>query len=88
MWAVFESNDEKLWARVKQTIRLLLTDIWGKGILKGAKPDEAFFVTCDRTIMTQEDIVNGHLIMEVGLATIMPAEFVIFKIKIDTYVKS
>lgn len=79
-WVVFEPNDEKLWARVKQTITQFLTRVWKDGALMGNTPGEAFFVKCDRTTMTQDDIDNGRLIVLIGVAPVKPAEFVIFRI--------
>ena len=79
-WVVFEPNDEKLWARVKQTISQFLVGVWKDGALMGTTQDEAFFVKCDRTTMTQDDIDNGKLIILVGVAPVKPAEFVIFRI--------
>jgi len=79
-WVVFEPNDEKLWARVKQTIIQFLTGVWRGGALMGLTPDEAFFVKCDRTTMSQDDIDNGRLIIKIGIAPVKPAEFVIFRI--------
>jgi phage tail sheath protein FI len=79
-WVVFEPNDEKLWARVKQTIGQFLTKVWKDGALMGSTPEEAFFVKCDRTTMTQSDIDNGRLIVMIGVAPVKPAEFVIFRI--------
>jgi len=79
-WVVFESNDERLWARVKQTIRNFLTDVWQDGALMGSTPEEAFFVKCGRSTMTQNDIDNGRLICEIGVAPVKPAEFVVFRI--------
>ncbi len=79
-WVVFEPNDEKLWARVRQTITQFLTRVWKDGALMGSTPDEAFFVKCDRTTMTQDDIDNGRLIVVIGVAPVKPAEFVIFRI--------
>jgi len=79
-WVVFEPNDERLWARVKDTIRLFLRTQWREGALFGKTEDEAFFITCDRTTMTQDDILNGRLICEIGIAPVRPAEFVIFRI--------
>ena len=79
-WVVFEPNNEKLWARVKQSITQFLTTIWRSGALMGLTPDEAFFVKCDRTTMTQDDIDNGRLIVMIGIAPTKPAEFVIFRI--------
>ena len=79
-WVVFEPNNEKLWARVKQSITQFLTTVWRSGALMGLTPAEAFFVKCDRTTMTQDDIDNGRLIVMIGVAPVKPAEFVIFRI--------
>ena len=79
-WVVFEPNNEKLWARVIQTISQFLTTQWKSGALMGTTPDQAFFVKCDRTTMTQDDIDNGRLVVLVGVAATKPAEFVIFRI--------
>ena len=79
-WVVFEPNNEKLWARMKQTISQFLTTVWKSGALMGTTPEEAFFVKCDRTTMTQDDIDNGRLIVVIGVAPTKPAEFVIFRI--------
>jgi phage tail sheath protein FI len=79
-WVVFEPNDERLWARVKDTIRLFLRTQWREGAMMGKTEQEAFFITCDRTTMTQDDILNGRLICEIGIAPVRPAEFVIFRI--------
>ncbi len=79
-WVVFEPNDQKLWARVRQTINQFLTRVWKDGALFGSTPEEAFFVKCDETTMTQDDIDNGRLIIMIGVAPVKPAEFVIFRI--------
>jgi len=79
-WVVFEPNDEKLWARVKQSISNFLTTQWREGALMGSNPEEAFFVKCDRETMTQDDLDNGRLICEIGVCPVKPAEFVIFRI--------
>ena len=79
-WVVFEPNDEKLWKRVVQTVTEFLTRVWKDGALMGTKAEEAFFVKCDRTTMTQDDIDNGRLICIIGIAPVKPAEFVIFRI--------
>lgn len=79
-WVVFEPNDDRLWARVKDTIRLFLRSQWRSGALFGRTEEEAFFITCDRSTMTQDDILNGRLICEIGIAPVRPAEFVIFRI--------
>jgi phage tail sheath protein FI len=83
-FVVFEPNDEPLWARVRQTITNFLTTVWRSGALQGTKPDEAFFVKCDRSTMTQDDIDNGRLICVIGIAPVKPAEFVIFRIQQKT----
>jgi hypothetical protein len=79
-WVVFEPNDEPTWARVRRSVTNFLTNVWRDGALQGATPQEAFFVKCDRTTMTQTDIDNGKLIMEIGIAPVKPAEYVIFRI--------
>ena len=79
-WVVFEPNDEKLWERVKDTVRLFLRTQWREGALMGATEEQAFTIACDRSTMTQDDILNGRLICEIGIAPVRPAEFVIFRI--------
>jgi len=79
-WAVFEPNGEALWANITQTVSAFLYNEWVSGALLGATPQEAFFVRCDRSTMTQSDLDNGRLICLVGVAAIKPAEFVIFRI--------
>jgi len=79
-WAVFEPNGEALWANVRRTIEDFLLNEWQSGALLGDKPEKAFFVKCDRTTMTQNDLDNGRLICLIGLAPLKPAEFVIFRI--------
>ena len=83
-WVVFEPNDERLWARVIDTIQLFLRTQWRLGALMGTTEKEAFHITCDRTTMTQDDILNGRLICEIGIAPVRPAEFVVFRIFQDT----
>ena len=79
-WAVFEPNNESLWARVRSTVEDFLTQQWRSGALQGSSTDQAYFVHCDRTTMTQNDLDNGRLVCEVGVAPVKPAEFVIFRI--------
>ena len=83
-WVVFEPNSEPLWARVRRTVANFLTDVWRSGALEGSKVEEAFFVRCDRTTMTQTDIDNGRLICVIGVAPVKPAEFVIIRIGLFT----
>jgi phage tail sheath protein FI len=79
-WVVFEPNDEPLWARVRRSATNFLTRVWRDGALQGSTPEEAFFVKCDRTTMTPDDINTGKLIMQIGIAPVKPAEFIIFRI--------
>jgi phage tail sheath protein FI len=79
-WAVFENNGERLWANVRETIESFLYNEWRSGDLLGGTPAEAYFVRCDRSTMTQNDLDNGRLICLVGVAVLKPAEFVIFRI--------
>jgi len=79
-WVVFEPNSETLWSRVTRTISTFLATCWRDGALAGSSPDQAFFVECGPTTMTQDDIDNGRLICQIGIAPVKPAEFVIFRI--------
>lgn len=79
-WAVFEPNGERLWANIRETVEAFLYNEWVSGALLGSSPKEAFFVRCDRSTMTQNDLDNGRLICLIGVAAIKPAEFVIFRI--------
>ena len=79
-WAVFEPNGERLWANIVTTVSDFLYAEWLSGALLGASPREAFFVRCDRSTMSQNDLDNGRLICLIGVAALKPAEFVIFRI--------
>jgi len=79
-WVVFEPNAPPLWAGVRRSITNFLTDLWRSGAIKGATPEQAFFVRCDETTMSQADIDNGRLIAVIGVAPVRPAEFVIIRI--------
>ncbi len=79
-WAVFENNGERLWANIRETVESFLQNEWVNGNLLGATPEEAYFVRCDRTTMTQNDLDNGRLVCLIGVAALKPAEFVIFRI--------
>jgi hypothetical protein len=79
-WVVFEPNDFRLWARVTQSVTAFLTAVWRDGALMGRTPEDAFYVRCDETTMSQYDIDNGRLIMLIGIAPVKPAEFVIIRI--------
>jgi phage tail sheath protein FI len=83
-WVVFEPNYEATWARVRQSVNNFLLQVWRSGALRGLTEEEAFFVRCDRTTMTEAEIDAGMLICEVGIAPVKPAEFVIFRIQQKT----
>ena len=79
-WAVFEPNGERLWANIRRTIEDFLLNEWQNGALLGDKPEKSFFVKCDRSTMSQNDLDNGRLVCLIGVAPLKPAEFVIFRI--------
>lgn len=79
-WAVFELNHEATWARVRELIFKFLMTVWRNGGLIGRTADDAFFVKCDRTTMSEDDILNGRLVCQIGISPVRPAEFVIFRI--------
>lgn len=83
-WAVFESNDERLWARLRASVEKLLATLWRNGALEGTKPSEAFFVRCDRSTMTQGDIDARLATVECGLALVRPAEFAVLRCVVRT----
>ncbi|GAA3037351.1 hypothetical protein GCM10020000_14040 [Streptomyces olivoverticillatus] len=79
-WAVFEPNDDRLWATLRHSVSSFLTDQWRQGALLGRTPDEAFYVICDRTNNTSATIDAGQVICDIGIAPVRPAEFVHFTI--------
>lgn len=79
-WAVFEPNDARLWAKLRDSVSAFLTRQWLDGALMGATKQQAFYVDVGPNTMTQDDIDNGRLIMEIGVAPVKPAEFVILRI--------
>jgi phage tail sheath protein FI len=79
-WAVFEPNGPPLWMNVRRTVEDFLLNEFRIGALLGAKPEQAFFVKCDRSTITQDDLNNGRLVALIGVAALRPAEFVIFRI--------
>lgn len=83
-WVVFEPNAEITWISLRASIENFLSTVWRNGALMGTTPEEAFFVRCDRTTMTQDDFDNGRLICVIGIAPVKPAEFVIFRISQKT----
>jgi uncharacterized protein len=79
-WVVFEPNDHRLWKRVQRTISSFLTLLWRTGALMGTAPEQAFYVKCDEETNPPEVVDAGQLVVEIGLAPVKPAEFVIFRI--------
>jgi phage tail sheath protein FI len=80
-WVVFEPNTPDTWARVVDSVSAFLHTQWRDGALFGRRPEDAFFVRCDETTMTVDDVQNGRLICQIGVAIVRPAEFVIFRIE-------
>jgi hypothetical protein len=79
-WAVFEPNDEDLWAALRLNITSFMTTLFRQGAFQGASPSQAFFVKCDGETTTQADIDLGIVNVLVGFAALKPAEFVVVKI--------
>ena len=79
-YTVFEPNDISLWEGVKRTITAFLTGLWKTGALFGTSASQAFYVKCDEETNPPESIDEGKLVVEVGIAPVKPAEFVIFRI--------
>ena len=73
--------DEPLWARIRVSIGNFLQELFHQGAFQGRTPNEAYFVKCDRTTMTQDEIDGGVVNMEIGFAPLRPAEFVVIKIQ-------
>ena len=77
---VFEPNDANTWVKIKAMIENFLTLMWRQGALAGAKAEHAFFVKVGLgETMTADDILNGYLNVEIGMAVVRPAEFIILK---------
>ncbi len=79
-WIVFEPNDADLWARIRRDITAFLTNVWRTGALFGATPAQAFYVKCDEETNPPAVRDAGQVIIEIGMAPVKPAEFVIFRI--------
>ncbi len=79
-WAIFEPNNANTWVKVRGMIDNYLTQKWREGALAGATPQDAFFVKCGLgTTMTSQDILEGRMNVEIGMAVVRPAEFIILK---------
>jgi phage tail sheath protein FI len=80
-WAVFEPNDEVLWASLRLNIGSFMHDLFRKGAFQGQRPADAYLVKCDKDTTTQSDIDNGIVNVLVGFAPLKPAEFVVIQIQ-------
>ncbi len=79
-WAVFQPNDANTWVKIQCQIENFLNNLWRDGALAGYTPDKAYFVKVGLGVtMTAEDINNGYLIVEIGIAAVRPAEFIVLK---------
>ena len=79
-WTVFEPNDAALWGKLRRNLTAFLTNVWRSGALFGATPQDAFYVRCDETLNTADVRATGQVVVEIGVAVVNPAEFVIFRI--------
>jgi hypothetical protein len=79
-WAVFEPNDERLWTQLRIAASNFLTRTWREGALFGASPEQAFYVKCDAETNPPDVVEAGQVIVEIGIAPVKPAEFVVFRI--------
>lgn len=79
-WSVFEPNDARLWARLKRNLWAFLSRVWSSGALVGATAEQAFYVKCDDELNTREQVDAGFVNVEIGIAPVKPAEFVVFRI--------
>ena len=81
-WAVFEPNAEPLWAKLRSSIGGFMHNLFRQGAFQGSTPQESFFVRCDSTTTTQDDIDNGRLNVVVGFAPLKPGEFVVISLRV------
>jgi hypothetical protein len=80
-WAVFEPNDEPLWAQIRLNVGVFMNNLFRQGAFQGSTPHDAYLVKCDKGTTTQSDINNGIVNIIVGFAPLKPAEFVVIKIQ-------
>lgn len=79
-WAVFQPNDANTWVKIQCQIENFLNNLWRDGALAGPTPDKAYYVKVGQDItMTADDINRGYLIVEIGIAAVRPAEFIVLK---------
>ncbi|HKV40520.1 MAG TPA: phage tail sheath C-terminal domain-containing protein, partial [Blastocatellia bacterium] len=80
-WVVFEPNDEPLWAQIRLNAGAFMQNLFRQGAFQGSSPKDAYFVKCDKTTTTQNDIDSGVVNILVGFAPLKPAEFVVIQIQ-------
>jgi len=80
-WVVFEPNDEPLWSQIRLNAGAFMNGLFREGAFQGGSPRDAYFVLCDKTTTTQNDINLGIVNVIVGFAPLKPAEFVVLKIQ-------
>jgi phage tail sheath protein FI len=80
MWTVFEPNDQRLWNRIRRDVNSFLMGVYSQGALFGATPAQAFYVKCDEELNPPHQRDLGQLVVEVGIAPVKPAEFVVFRV--------
>jgi phage tail sheath protein FI len=83
-WTVFEPNDAALWRKIVATLTTYMRDLFRRGALAGAKPEESFFVKCDAETNPPDVVAAGQAVTEIGFAPARPAEFVYVTIKRTT----
>ena len=79
-WVVFEPNDPRLWKSITYSVEFFLLNLWKGGYFKGRSPEEAFYVKCDAETNPPEVRDAGQVIVEVGVAPVRPAEFIVFRV--------
>jgi Bacteriophage tail sheath protein len=80
-WAVFEPNEESLWAQIRLTVGAFLNTLFARGAFQGTTPRDAYFLKCDKETTTEDDVANGVVKLVVGFAPLKPAEFVILQLQ-------
>jgi len=79
-WTIFEPNDQTLWKKIRRNVTAYLTNVWREGALFGETPADAFYVKCDEETNPEDSRALGKVVTEIGVATVKPAEFVVFRI--------
>jgi phage tail sheath protein FI len=80
-WVIFEPDGEALWAQIRLSVEAFLLDLWRRGAFQGARPTDAFFVKCDATTITPNDIAAGLVNIVIGFAPLKPAEFIVLRLQ-------